>query len=182
MGKTIILYGSKYGTTQQYAEWIAEELAAEIFEAKLITIAKLIHYDTIIYGGAMYAGGVRGISLIRKNFEKLCHKNLIVFTCGLVGLECTKTFAGRDACIDRIFSHEMKKNMNFFHLYGRIDYSKLSFIHGLMMIKVRKTLSNIEFVNLSESEKLLLDSYGKKLDLMNKDSIDAIVSCATDFL
>jgi menaquinone-dependent protoporphyrinogen IX oxidase len=53
--KTIVLYESKTGFTRKYAEWIAEELDAELFplqEARRsIDAAKLQDYDAVIFGG-----------------------------------------------------------------------------------------------------------------------------------
>ena len=69
--KTVVLFQSKYGATKKYAQWIAEELSCDIFERKNINANALEAYDTIVYGGGLYAGGVSGIDLLVKNFPKL---------------------------------------------------------------------------------------------------------------
>ena len=74
--KTVVIYESKYGTTKKYAEWIADALSCDLFEKKSITPSALTGYDTIIYGGGLYAGGVSGIGLLKKNFSKISNKNL----------------------------------------------------------------------------------------------------------
>ena len=53
--KTIVAYKSKSGYTKTYAEWIAQELHCDIKENA--ELSDLAGYDTIIYGGGMYAGG-----------------------------------------------------------------------------------------------------------------------------
>ena len=67
----IVVYKTKYGSTKTYAEWIAEELSADIRDAKTVKADDLLKYDTIIYGGGLYAEGINGVSLITKNYEKL---------------------------------------------------------------------------------------------------------------
>ena len=40
--KAIVVYSSKYGSTAQYARWIAEELRAPLFEAESVKPDKLM--------------------------------------------------------------------------------------------------------------------------------------------
>ena len=68
---TIVIYRSKYGSTKKYAEWIAEELGCNILEFKEAKIENLMKYDTIIYGGGLYAEVINGVYLLTKNFDKL---------------------------------------------------------------------------------------------------------------
>ena len=77
--KTIILYTSKYGATKKYADWLAAELSCAAEETKRADIAKVQQYDTVILGGGIYAGGIAGLSFIKKNYERLKAKKLIVF-------------------------------------------------------------------------------------------------------
>jgi hypothetical protein len=67
--KTIVIYKSKTGYTKQYAQWIAEELSADILPADKVSFQKLAEYDCIIFGGRLYAVGIDGLSLIKKNFD-----------------------------------------------------------------------------------------------------------------
>lgn len=83
MKRIAVVYQSKYGATRKYAEWIAKELSCDLFEGKDIKASDLEPYDTIIFGGGLYAGGVSGIKLLTKNFSKFSQKNLVLFTCGL---------------------------------------------------------------------------------------------------
>lgn len=80
--KTVVIYKSKTGFTKKYAEWIAEELSADIFNASKVNVNTLNKYDTIIYGGSLYAVGIIGVGLIKKNINKLKDKRLVVFATG----------------------------------------------------------------------------------------------------
>ena len=65
--KTIVVYKSKYGTAEQYAKWIAEELDCDIKELGEIRARDLEPYEGIIFGGGVHAGGIEGID----NFIKM---------------------------------------------------------------------------------------------------------------
>lgn len=51
--KAIVVYTSKYGTTEKYARWIAEGLHCPAKELQDISAQDLTAYDTIIYGGGL---------------------------------------------------------------------------------------------------------------------------------
>jgi len=56
----IIIYGSKYGTAKQYAMELSKKtnIKAESYK----DIKNIDEYETIVYIGALYAGGVLGMT------------------------------------------------------------------------------------------------------------------------
>lgn len=60
----LVTYGSKYGHTEQYARWIAEALGCACKPARTVGREELKRYDVIVHGGGLYAGGLRGISVL----------------------------------------------------------------------------------------------------------------------
>ena len=80
--KTIVIYKSKTGFTRKYAELITEELSADIFDVSKVNDSMLSAYDTIIYGGSLYASGITGVKYIKQNLHKLKDKKVIVFATG----------------------------------------------------------------------------------------------------
>ena len=84
----LVVFKSKYGSTEQYAKWIGEALGCTVKDAKDVNCNEMLKYDTIIYGGGLYAEVINGISLITKNFEKLSDKKIIVYTTGITPVDC----------------------------------------------------------------------------------------------
>lgn len=80
--KGIVIYKSKYGSTKKYAEWIRESTGFDMAEADKFRPDELGNYDTVIFGGGIYAGGIAGIAFLKKNIARLHGKNLAVFCCG----------------------------------------------------------------------------------------------------
>lgn len=77
----IIIYGSQYGTTKRYAEELGKR--TNIVVKNYGEIDDINNYDTIIYFGALYAGGVMGL---KKTFSKLSSsddKKIIIATVGV---------------------------------------------------------------------------------------------------
>lgn len=57
MRKIAVVYKSCHGSTKQYAEWIAEETGADLFNVDDCTGSDMSDYDTIVFGGCIHAGG-----------------------------------------------------------------------------------------------------------------------------
>ena len=169
-----VVYRSKYGTTKQYAEWIAEALGAMLFESRTLKTDRLNDFDMVIYGGGLYAGGISGINLVTKN---PC-KNLIIFTVGLATPENTDY----SEILEKSLSSEMRQATKVFHLQGGIDYKKLGVAHkammAMMMTMTKKAVAKKKETEISNDDKELLTTYGKKVDFTSKENILPLVEYA----
>ena len=165
-----IIYKSKYGTTRQYAEWIAAELDASLFEASEVKPAQLADYDVVIYGGGLYAGGIIGVKLVADN---PC-KTLVVFIVGAAD-PLTTDYSG---ILSKNFTPELLSEIKVFHLRGGIDYAKLSFVHKGMMAMLRNMVakkSKKGGAEISAEDKAFLETYGGKVDFTDKATIAPLV-------
>ena len=61
-----MLYTSKYGAAETYARWIAEALGCRAVPLDKFSKKELQGYDTVIYGGGVQAGGIRGLEQFTK--------------------------------------------------------------------------------------------------------------------
>ena len=167
-----VIYRSKYGTTKQYAIWIAEALEAQLFEINSIQPSQLITFDMVIYGGGLYAGGISGINLVTKN---PC-KKLVVFTVGLATPENTDY----SEILEKNLPSEMLQSTKVFHLQGGIDYKKLGFIHKGMMAMMKTLTKNAmakkNETEISNEDKEFMATYGQKVDFTNQDNIIPLVN------
>ena len=152
MRKTVVIYQSRYGFTEKYAKWIAEALSCTAIERKAVKMEELSSCDTIIYGGGLYAGGISGINLITKNFDRIADKNIVLFTCGLADTSNTVNTDHIKETLKKLFTPDMEKRIKIFHLRGGIDYSKLSFIHKTKMSMLHKMLTKKAPETLSDED------------------------------
>jgi len=177
MNKIAVVYKSKYGHTKKYAEWISDELNCDLYVANKTDIDALKGYNTIIYGGGLYASGIIGVGLITKNYEALKDKKLIVFTVGLADPNIKSQFK---PIIDKNFTEEMKKSIEIFHLHGGIDYSELNIIHKSMMNALKKMVEKKKEDQKTEEDRTMLETYGGVVDFTDKKSIQPIIAAANN--
>ena len=171
---TIIIYKTKYGATKTYAEWIAEELRCNAVDSKDITANDLLQYDTIIYGGGLYAEVINGVSLITKNLDKLKDKKLIVFTTGITPIECRDYYD--KLVIEKNFKPEMLEKIKIYNFLGKMILNELSLVHRTALKSLKKIMSAKE--NPSEMEKLLIELCDVDKDLCDKGLITDLINYA----
>lgn len=177
--KYIVTYSSKYGSTQKYAKWIGEALSCEVKDIKSVRSGMLQNYDVIIHGGSLYAGGVSGMRQLIKLYPEIRDKKLILFTCGLADPTSPQNVMHIESSIAKAVPEDMYDHMKQFHFRGGIDYSRLSPVHRLMMWMLCQTMKKRGVDQLSDEDKLMLDTYGKKIDFSDQSTIKMLVEDVT---
>ncbi len=170
--KTIVIYKSKYGSTRSYAQWIAEELSCEIVEVSKVKAEDLYKYDTIIYGGGLYAEVIAGVSIITKNIENLRDKNIVVYTTGITPTDCREYYD--KLVIEKNFKGGKPENITVFNYPGRMVVSELSLVHRTALKTLKKIMSDKK--NPTEMEKLLINLCDLDGDFTDRALIKELVN------
>lgn len=169
--KTIVIYKTKYGATKTYADWIAEELGCESVNAKDVKADDLLQYDTIIYGGGLYAEIINGVSLITKNIEMLKDKKIIVYTTGITPIDVRAYYDGE--VLEKNFKNGVPENVRIFNFLGKMKLDELSFVHRAALKSLKKIMSAKE--NPSDMIKLLIELCDADGDFCDKAQIDGLL-------
>ena len=169
--KIVVVYKSKSGFTKTYATWLAEELKGDLKEAKNVKAEEFKSYDTIIYGGGMYAKSINGAKLITKNYEQLKDKKLILFAVGSTPVREETNMFIKEANIPA----NQIDHINFFYLRGGFDYHKLTLIDKILMSMLKVKLKNVK--NPDADQKGLLAAYHQPLDFTKRKNIQPIIDC-----
>ena len=167
----IVVYKSKYGGTKKYAQWIAEELCCEAKDAKDVSLAELKEYDTIVYGGGLYAEVIDGVHLITKDYEYLKDKKVAVFSTEITPLDCRDYY--EKMVIDKNFRTDATKKIKVFNFLGRMVVNELSLVHRTALKGLKKLMSSKD--NPTEMEKLLIELCDADGDFTDKNSIYELI-------
>ena len=169
MSNIIVVYRSKTGFVKNYAEWIAKAVGADLKEAKGVRITDLLKYDTIVYGGGLYAGGINGFGLIKKNLGYLKGKKMIVIASGASPVR-PEVF---DEVKNRNLSPEEQKQVQFFMLRGGFNYSKLSLVDKFLMTLMKAMLKSKK--NPDADTRGMLAAYSQPVDFTREKNIEPVV-------
>lgn len=120
--KQIIVYQSKTGITQRYAELLAEQTGIPLLPLRQATPAALAEYDRVIFGSRLCAGHVDGL----KKFLSLAQgKALVLFATGAAPDQ-------EDFWKDNL-TEEQLANIPRFYFPGGLCYEKMGLSDKLMM-------------------------------------------------
>ena len=171
--KKIIIYGSKYGTTKQYAEELSKKTNIEVLSYS--DIRDINKYDEIIYIGALYAGGVLGMYKTLNKIRDISNKKIILVTVGLSDPKDEKNINNIISGIRKQLSNNIFDKAKIFHLRGGIDYSKLSFTHRTMMNLLYKKVKNLPEDEKTEEIKALIKTYNQKVNFIDFSTLKDII-------
>lgn len=128
--KTIIVYKSKYGSSMQYASWLADALHCEAVSVEKINLKGLLAHDVIIYVGGLYAGSVSGFKQVGKHLDALQNKKLLLCMVGMTNPADVEKY-------QQTFIHNVPEQyrdiVKPFALHGNQLFSKMNVIHRFMM-------------------------------------------------
>ena len=169
----IILFGTTYGSSKLYAEELSKRTGIEA--RSYDEVSSIDDYDTVVYIGSLYAGGVQGM---KKTFSKLTdvgEKKIIIATVGLADptdLENTKSIKNS---IKNQLSNEVYDHATIFHLRGAIDYAKLGFKHKTMMSLLYNKAKNLPEEKKTAEVRAMIETYNKEVSFIDYESLTPIV-------
>lgn len=172
---SIIIYGSHYGTTKEYAEELSKRTNIKAISFKKFN-QQINDYDNIIYLGALYAGGVLGMSKTLKKLNNISNKKILIATVGLSDPTDEVNKKNIRNNIKNQIPKEVLEKAKIFHLRGGIDYSKLNFAHKTMMKLLYNAVKNLPNEKQTAEDRALIESYNKKVNFIDFSSLDKITN------
>ena len=172
--KAIVLYESKAGYTGKYAAWLAEALGCKACTLHTFDAATLGDYDTVVYGGGLYAGGIHGLKSFRSLLRS--HQGQDIRT----AVFATGASPARDEVVaeirDRNLLAEEKDRIAFFYLRGGFDYSRLNRTDRFAMSLLRWKLRLTPAKKRTGDARGMLAAYEKPVDFTRKRNLRPLLS------
>ena len=169
----VILYGSHYGSTLQYAKKLSE-----------LTDIPAVHYKdafdlsgmhTIIYMGGLYAGGVLGLSKTLRSISPQEIRRLFIVTVGLSDPSKPETTENVHKSLQKQLSSELFQHAKLFHLRGAMDYGELHLGHRTAMALLYQSLRRMPSEKWTEEDRALMDTYGKQVDFVDFEALEPVI-------
>lgn len=170
MNNIVVIYQSKYGATKRYAEWLAEELSCDLIETKKAVIEKIEKYNVIILGGGIYATGIAGISFLKKYYERLKDKKIIVFAVGASPYDEKTMLALKEHNFKAELSH-----IPCFYCRGAWNEEIMSWTDRTLCKLLKKAIAKKDPATYEPWETALMEAIGSNCDWMDKKYIEQIV-------
>lgn len=162
MSRTLILFRSKSGHSEEYAKLFKKHLDADIEEFKKFK-EDYYKYEEIYYIGGLYIGGINGFKKFKKNIKDT--QKIHVFPVG--------ASVGKENELEEIykinFTNDDIKRFNIQYLRGGFDFSKCTLLDKFLMTLMKWKLKSIK--NPTGDQKGLLNSYEQALNFVNEKKV-----------
>ena len=178
MKKAIVIYSSKRGSTQQYAEWIAEDLKntceCDLVAFKDIKPYNLYEYDLIVYGGWIRGSGIVDFDNLSKQIDEELLSKMIVFGCGIANETPENYMQVWSLNVGKIDPRNDCKSVLYI-LGGRYDPAKVTGFDGMLMKVCKKVLTSGKVDGAKDEANQMLDRIENGCDLVNRNNIKSLV-------
>ncbi|MGI6506901.1 MAG: flavodoxin domain-containing protein [Saccharofermentanales bacterium] len=168
----IILYKSKYGATKKYAEWLSEETGFPILDINKAKIEDVLKYDVLILGGGIYASGIAGLSFIKKHYDALKEKTLLIFCVGASPYD--------EEAFRTLSANNLKDELSdipLFYCRGAWDLQEMTLIDRTMCKVLFKVIAKKDLSTLEVWEKALVEAGDENCDWTDKKYLEPIIAC-----
>ena len=172
MGRAVVIYQSKYGATKKYAQWLSEELLCDLIETKKATVEQIEKYDVIILGGGIYATRIAGISFLKKYYERLKNKRIIVFAVGASPYDEKAMAILKEKNFKKELSH-----IPCFYCRGSWNEEIMSWKDRTLCNLLKKAVEKKDPSTYEPWETGLMQAIGSNNDWTDKEYIKQITEC-----
>lgn len=166
--RTLIVYYSKTGNTQKYAEDIGQSLKADVIPIKKFKKKMIDEYDNIIFGGRVMASRIQKLDDFLANYDLMKEKNVIIFAVGM-------SLVSKQSRADLISGNLLDMyHVRFYQLRGSFDYSKLPFIERMLMGHSIRMIENDP--DATPEQKTMLTIKDHPIEYYDYDGVNRIIS------
>ena len=176
-GGTLVLYTTKHGATQRYAQRIGQPLDALVKEAAYAKLEKAKTYDAIVLGCPVYRDQIKGLDFFADHAKDLLDKRLVLFTCGLNDPVEPDVKEKLEAQLREKLGDALE-HIAIFHLRGSVRWQSLGLVERMMMKALIADLKKKPEDQRSKTEHLLIETEGGALDFSDEADIASIVHAA----
>ncbi|MCG2811746.1 MAG: flavodoxin domain-containing protein [Candidatus Aminicenantes bacterium] len=131
--KIVVLYRSRNGSTQRYAEWLAQECRADLFDLGRYPDPDLAPYETVIFGAPFHMGHLYGARYIKGHWAVLQKKKVFIFS--------TSAIPPKHAMVAAIYHRSLpepiRRQVRYFPIRGQYFRGKLGRMDYLKTILAR---------------------------------------------
>ncbi len=177
MRPTIVIYKSKYGTTQAYAKKIARELDTEaILVEQLKEFHRIGEYENVVLCLPIYNGGLAGINTIKARYYMIAEKNITLL---MVGMSDPQDEGSIYQVINHSLTDNMKRKFAIYYAQGKVRYNGMMLQDKFSWNSWMKQLQKQASENMNDTQKEMLKHAKDRLDFYDEAQLESLLAHVT---
>lgn len=173
----IVIYQSRYGTVEKYAEWISAALECPMKKLQDISSQELADYGTIIYGGGIYAGKVSGLKKFLAKLGRTKHQKVVLFMAGMTDTADEEFYQG---VAKENIPADWREDIKVFFLRGDQLYSRMNRLHKFIMRIPKAAVEKKPVEQRTEDDIYVIEHFGSDIIFADKEQIGPIIDYFKD--
>lgn len=166
MAETVIIFSSKTGFSQRYAQWLAEDLHCQAVPFKERSQIHFAEYDTIILIGGLYVGQMAGLKWFKA--QPFTGKRLAAVAVGCAPID----FPSLPESMSQLFGETPQ--IKGFYCQGGLDYTRMGAVHRTMMAALRMALKG------KPDQKEMLEGISHSFDGTDRSYLSPVAAWARE--
>lgn len=159
MNKSIILYRSKYGAAQTYAQWLAELTGFLCVALSKEVWRQAAECQTLVLCGGVYASGIAGLSALKKHLPELNAQRVAVFCVGASPYD--------KEALEQLRLHNMTgplQSVPLFYGRGAWDESRMSLPDRTLCRMLQRSVAKKDPADCEPWMRALMSAAGQRCD------------------
>ena len=178
MANTLVLYTSKRGSTQQYAEWIAESRDTKCLPLNQVKFEDVVDCDAVVYGGWLRGSGIVGFDKFKKLIPGM-EDRVVLFVTGISDYNPANYMQICDINFD---SMEDAAKMQLFFCPGRYDVAKVRGLDKIMMKFAKSVLKGGKTPDGAMDAERMVEAIEKGVDKVDIKYTEPVVRAVKKLL
>lgn len=170
----LVAYRSIYGHSRSYAEWLSEDLAAELVDLAHQPHPDLSSRRVTVFVLPIYGGGFLGAKEMAKLAGGAPSVSVVAVTVGASDPTNAANLAAYGKSAEASLPKAMLARMQWFHLRGGLDYPRMKWYHRAIMWLVTQKAKQDARKGDAEAQEMA-DSFGKVVDFRDRTAIAPVV-------
>ena len=132
----VIIYQSKYGATQKYADWLREMTGFDCVKTQKAVLEEVTKYQTIILCGGIYGSGIAGLKFLKKNIGRLRGRKIAIL--------CEGASPYDKNAFEELKKHNLKnelENIPLFYGRGQWKLNQMTFVDRTLCTMLKKSIA-----------------------------------------
>lgn len=171
--KSIVIYNSKRGSTEQYARWIAEDIKAEqCIALEHADFHALDQFDVVVFGGWIRGSGIVGLDKLKKSVPEIFSR-LVIFGVGISRLTPENYMQIVDINLNT--KDDRWNNVPLHVLPGRYDPSQVAGLDKFLMAVSKRVMISGRVSDKDQGAMEMKAAIEKGVDRMDRKAVEPVV-------